>query len=222
MPLPEKRKDENKNSFINRCMGDETMKKEYPDNKQRAAVCLSKSEKSKGGIFNFVFDILGFSLSCDDCNDTVGEEINIENLIIPHETQYVSFGETEEEYDVTELSTGRYEYMDPVTFEIFYYNRPGNYRRNNRYLRFIGRASGAEYQGRKVTLNKPFRTPGGPKKFSVYVKNEKGNVVKVNFGDPNMKIKKNIPERRKSFRARHKCDQQKDKTTPAYWSCKMW
>jgi hypothetical protein len=85
-----------------------------------------------------------------------------------------------------------------------------------------GKVVAAEKNGRKVTLNKPFRTPDGPKKFSVYVKNDKGNVVKVNFGDPNMKIKKNIPERRRSFRARHKCDQQKDKTTPAYWSCKMW
>jgi len=56
------------------------------------------------------------------------------------------------------------------------------------------------------TLNKPFRTPKGPKKFSVYVKNEKGNVVKVNFGDPNMEIKRDDPNRRKSFRARHNCD----------------
>lgn len=80
----------------------------------------------------------------------------------------------------------------------------------------------AEHGGKKVTLNKPFRTPDGPKKFAVYVKNEKGKVVIVRFGDPNMKIKKNIPERRKSFRARHKCDQAKDKTTPRYWSCKMW
>lgn len=80
----------------------------------------------------------------------------------------------------------------------------------------------AEYQGRKVTLNKPFRTPDGPKKFSVYVKNKKGNVVKVNFGDPNMEIKKDNPERRKSFRARHKCDEKKDKTTAGYCSCKKW
>lgn len=85
-----------------------------------------------------------------------------------------------------------------------------------------GKIIAAEKNGRKVTLNKPFRTPDGPKKFSVYVKNDRGNVVKVNFGDPNMKIKKNIPERRRSFRARHKCDQAKDKTTPRYWSCKMW
>jgi hypothetical protein len=80
----------------------------------------------------------------------------------------------------------------------------------------------AEKNGRKVTLNKPFRTPDGPKKFSVYVKNDKGNVVKVNFGDPNMKIKKNIPERRKSFRARHNCDNPGPKWKARYWSCKAW
>lgn len=71
-------------------------------------------------------------------------------------------------------------------------------------------------------LNKPFRTPGGPKKFSVYVKNEKGNVVKVNFGDPNMSIKRDDPARRKSFRARHGCDNPGPKTKAKYWSCKMW
>jgi hypothetical protein len=80
----------------------------------------------------------------------------------------------------------------------------------------------AEKGGRKVTLNKPFRTPDGPKKFSVYVKNDKGNVVKVNFGDPNMKIKKNIPERRRSFRARHNCDNPGPKWKARYWSCKAW
>lgn len=78
------------------------------------------------------------------------------------------------------------------------------------------------YQGRKVTLNKPFLTPDGPKKRSVYVKNAKGNVVKVNFGDPNMRIKKNIPSHRKSFRARHKCETANDKTSARYWSCKAW
>lgn len=80
----------------------------------------------------------------------------------------------------------------------------------------------AEYQGRQVTLNKPFRTPGGPKKFAVYVKNEKGNVVKVTFGDPNMEIKRDDPESRKSFRARHNCSDKKDKTTAGYWSCYQW
>jgi hypothetical protein len=74
----------------------------------------------------------------------------------------------------------------------------------------------------KVTLNKPFRTPKGPKKFSVYVKNDKGNVVKVNFGDPNMEIKRDDPERRKSYRARHNCDSPGPKWKANYWSCKMW
>ena len=83
----------------------------------------------------------------------------------------------------------------------------------------VEESEGSEYQGRKVTLNKPFRTPGGPKKFSVYVKNEKGNVVKVNFGSPDMEIKRDNPERRKSFRARHKCDSPGPKWKAKYWSC---
>ena len=79
----------------------------------------------------------------------------------------------------------------------------------------------AEYQGRKVTLNKPMR--GDVKKSKVYVKDPKtGNVKKVNFGDPNMKIKKSNPERRKSFRARHNCDNPGPKTKARYWSCKAW
>ena len=79
------------------------------------------------------------------------------------------------------------------------------------------------------TLNKPFRTSGGPKKFSVYVKNEKGNVVKVNFGfggksakGKRMVIKKNNPARRKSFRARHNCDNPGPRWKARYWACKTW
>lgn len=80
----------------------------------------------------------------------------------------------------------------------------------------------AEEKNKGKKLNKPFRTSGGPKKFSVYVKNEKGNVVKVNFGDPNMSIKRDSPERRKSFRARHNCDNPGPKTKARYWSCRQW
>jgi hypothetical protein len=80
----------------------------------------------------------------------------------------------------------------------------------------------AEYQGKKVELNKPFRTPDGPRKFAVHVKNSSGKIVIVRFGDPNMEIKRDDPERRKSFRARHQCDTAKDNTTPRYWSCRMW
>lgn len=71
-------------------------------------------------------------------------------------------------------------------------------------------------------LNKPFRTSDGPKKFSVYVKNDKGNIVKVNFGDPKMEIKRDDPQRRKSFRARHNCENPGPKWKARYWSCKMW
>ena len=72
------------------------------------------------------------------------------------------------------------------------------------------------------TLNKPFLTPDGPKKRAVYVKNDKGNVVKVSFGDPNLSIKRDDPERRKSFRARHNCDNAGPRWKARYWSCKYW
>jgi hypothetical protein len=78
----------------------------------------------------------------------------------------------------------------------------------------------AEYQGRKVELNKPMQ--GDVKKFKVYVKNPKGNVVKVNFGEKGAKIKKDNPERRKSFRARHNCDNPGPKHKARYWSCRKW
>ena len=81
----------------------------------------------------------------------------------------------------------------------------------------------AEYQGKQVKLDDPFRLPkGSKKKFGVYVKNDKGNVIMVKYGDPNLSIKRDDPERLKNFRARHNCDQKKDKTTPGYWSCKFW
>ena len=80
-----------------------------------------------------------------------------------------------------------------------------------------------EKDGKTVKLNKPFLTPSGPKKRAVYVKNDKGNVVKVNFGDPNLEIKRDDPERRKSFRARHHCDTNPGpKWKARYWSCKYW
>jgi len=80
----------------------------------------------------------------------------------------------------------------------------------------------AEYQGRKVTLNKPFYTPDGPKKSAVYVTGPKGDPVIVRFGDPNMKIKVSDPARRKSFRARHDCENPGPKWKARYWSCKAW
>jgi len=79
----------------------------------------------------------------------------------------------------------------------------------------------AEYQGRKVPLNKPMQ--GDVKKFKVYVTDPAtGNIKKVNFGDPNMRIKKSNPARRKSFRARHRCETPGPKTKARYWSCRAW
>jgi hypothetical protein len=79
----------------------------------------------------------------------------------------------------------------------------------------------AEYHGRKVPLGKPMK--GDVKKSKVYVKNPKtGKVIKVNFGDKNMRIKKNIPGRRKNFRARHNCDNPGPRTKARYWSCRAW
>lgn len=81
----------------------------------------------------------------------------------------------------------------------------------------------AEYQGKKVKLNDPIRTSENPnKKFKVYVRGPKGNVVVVRFGDPNLSIKRDDPERRKSFRARHNCDNPGPKWKPRYWSCYQW
>jgi hypothetical protein len=315
MPIPSKKKDEDKNSFMSRCMSDEIMKSEYPNMDQRTAICMSKAtedcSKIEAADFQMTIENYGYE-----------EEINEHNFYIPLENEYVDFGEQTEQWDcakekpglwenirkkkeregknykpakpgdpdrpdpdsfkkaqsgdntmaieqlnkmhdqlmgvVAKLklvdidfeewtkdmiskaeiyiqnvydfvsyyepgkynSEGVFQYQDPVTQEIYNYNRRGVYKKNGRPLIFVGKA--VEYQGRKVQLNKPFRTPSGPKKFSVYVKNEKGNVVKVNFGDPNMKIKKNIPERRKSFRARHNCDNPGPKWKARYWSCRMW
>lgn len=187
MPVPSPKKNEDKQAFVARCMGNETMKKDYPENSQRIAICLGQTKrKSKGNLLDEVLEVLGFNMTynCESCDDTEGEELTLSNLIVPEEHDYVDFGESTEEYDVSAVAS--------------------------------------EYQGRKVTLNKPFRTPDGPKKSAVYVKNDKGKVVIVRFGDPNMKIKKNIPGRRKNFRARHNCENPGPKWKARYWSCKAW
>ena len=221
MPIPKPEKNEDKQKFVQRCMGNETMKKDYPENNQRIAICLGQTRrKSKSSLLSYVLDIMGLSMGeyCVECGNE--EELTENNVVIPESIDYVDFGEETEEYEI--IAKTKYEYVHPDTQEIFYFDQKRNYKKDDKYLRYVGEANASEYQGRKVTLNKPFRTPDGPKKMSVYVKNEKGNVVKVNFGDPNMKIKKNIPERRKSFRARHNCDNPGPKWKARYWSCKAW
>lgn len=79
-----------------------------------------------------------------------------------------------------------------------------------------------EYKGRRVTLNKPFRTPNATKAKAVYVRNENGRIIIVRFGDPNMRNRKNNKGARANFRARHNCDNPGPKTKARYWACKDW
>ena len=88
------------------------------------------------------------------------------------------------------------------------------------FIPYLKELNEAEYQGRDVKLGKP--SQGDVKKFKVYVKNPKGNVVKVNFGQKGMNIKKDNPGARKSFRARHNCDNPGPRHKARYWSCKKW
>ncbi len=89
---------------------------------------------------------------------------------------------------------------------------------------FFGIKEAAEYQGKEVKLNDPIRNPAGSKKkFRVYVMDPKTKKVrKIQFGDPEMEIKRDDPERRKSFRSRHKCKDPGPKTKARYWSCYQW
>jgi hypothetical protein len=160
------------------------------------------------------------------------EEITEDNFVIPAEADYEDFSEDTEEWDIAEAKPGLWENIRKKKQregDDYKPAKPGDPDRPDpkswkkaQKPKDEDKSKGSEYQGRKVKLNKPFRTPDGPKKFSVYVKNEKGNVVKVNFGDPNMEIKRDDPARRRSFRARHKCDTPGPKWKARYWSCKKW
>ena len=196
---------------MSRCMSDTKLKEEFPNQEQRTAVCMSKATQNldymEAADFTYSYDAYGFE-----------EKINEDNFVLPSDDDYVDMGEEELEWNVT---SAMYLYENPKTGEVFTYDRQGVHKKDGVFLVYKGKAS--EYQGKKVKLNKPFRTPDGPKKFSVYVKNQKDNVIKVNFGDPSMEIKRDSPARKKSFRARHKCDTDPGpKWKARYWSCRMW
>jgi hypothetical protein len=172
MPLPKKRKDQDPKKFLSSCMSNPTMKKEYPDQKQRVAICISQSKS--------------------------GNLLAQADMHMLYENSYWDDEWNEFTYDIAEGNTIYDDDRESIVL-----------------------TADKDLKGKK--LNKPFRTPSGPKKFSVYVKNDKGNIVKVNFGDPDMEIKRDDPERRKSYRARHGCDGGAGPKWKAnYWSCKMW
>jgi hypothetical protein len=229
MPLPKRGEKETKEEFISRCMSDDKVNEEFPDNGQRYAVCIRQSGKTSAmeeADLLYNFESYGYT-----------EELNENNFFLPEEQDYVDFGEEEMEWDIAAERPGLWENIrrkkeregkdykpakrgdpdrpDPEAWKKAQSNGENETQEVESFAN--------EYQGKKVKLNKPFRTPKGPKKFSVYVKNDKGNVVKVNFGDPNMDIKRDDPARRKSFRARHQCDTNPGpKWKARYWSCKFW
>lgn len=166
-------------------------------------------------------------VNCTDDEEVYGseEELDEDNFYIPQELEYISAEEIElDESEILEIdAAGLWENIRKKKAKEgknYKPAKPGDKDRPSKEA--WEKAQGSEYQGRKVQLNKPFRTSGGPKKFAVYVKNESGNVVIVRFGDPNMKIKKNIPARRRSFRARHNCSNPGPKYKARYWACKSW
>ena len=215
MPLPSPKKNETKKEFLSRCMGDKTTNKDFPDNGQRYAVC---NNRAKG----FLLESVCLSLVDEDMYG-FDEDIDMDSIFIPDHKDYLDFEEDGDMWNVGKSHP--FSYRDPVTNEIYQYQKRGVYEKNGRLLMYMGdysESSIASDKHKNVKLNKPFRTPGGPKKFSVYVKNDKGNIVKVNFGDPNMEIKRDDPARRKSYRARHNCENPGPKWKANYWSCKMW
>jgi hypothetical protein len=293
MPIPDPKKSEKQSDFVSRCMGDETMNKEFPDQKQRAAVCYSQFKKADANIAasdsleeykndfyemsvgsinsikkhadnilqslndpmvkenlteswlqgkiaiteDYMLTIHNYVMFVEDNDDEMeesevdaaAEDLTVDNLYIPEESEYVTAEEVAFdqadvlEYDIAKARPGLWENIrrkKQREGKNYKPAKPGDKDRPSKEA--WKKAQGAEYQGRKVQLNKPFRTSGGPKKFAVYTKNESGNVVIVRFGDPNMKIKKNIPARRKSFRARHNCDNPGPKWKARYWACKSW
>ena len=120
-------------------------------------------------------------------------------------------------YTMCDIDVDEYDVEDAQDIKEFVSFMKENYNELNE-----SKLEEAEYHGRKVTLGKPFLTPDGPKKRSVYVKNAKGNVVKVNFGQKGVAIKKHLPKHRKSYRARHGCKNPGPRWKANYWSCKPW
>lgn len=297
MPIPSKKDGEKSSDFMGRCMGDETMKKEYPSQDQRVAICMSKATEG-----------LNYIEAADFANEVENygfeEEVNEDNFYAPLDSDYVTaeevyFEDSEiQDWDIAAEKPGLWENIRrkkeregkrykparpgdpdrptkeawkrsqseegemakqqiekmhmqlmqliekmksmPVEFEEWTADMIS---KSELYVQNIydfvmsykpevedemeddqteEETEASEYQGRKVKLGKPFRTPGGPKKFSVYVKNDKGNVVKVNFGDPKSDIKRDDPGRRKNFRARHNCDTPGPRHKARYWSCRQW
>jgi hypothetical protein len=165
--------------------------------------------ESSSGIFTMQFSPVEVSelLPCDIIINESGQTFDVDYIF--ESEGHLLIGMTDFEGNVFE------ETFDPSTVVGFIDNIE-----EQSFNEYGDKIEIAEDEGKKVKLNKIMK--GDVKKYKVYVKNDKGNVVKVNFGDPNMEIKRDSPERRKNFRARHNCDNPGPRWKARYWACKTW
>lgn len=206
-------------------LGDEG--NQTPDRTTASNAAQYRPGGGKGGIVSHFDQFFGDYLAEQEKHRLLSfssfvEEIELgyaeEFFELEEDPQYEDWGEEDEEAEVYPVI---HEAKGPCWSG---YDMIGMKKKGNRKVpNCVPVKEEAEKGGRKVKLGKPFLTPGENKKRAVYVKNDKGNVVKVRFGDPNMRIKKSSPSHRKSFRARHGCDVNAGPRWKAkYWSCKMW
>jgi transcription initiation factor TFIIIB Brf1 subunit/transcription initiation factor TFIIB len=193
-----------------------------------------EDNEEEGGHYKMM--LLNIKSIAEDINDLVGEEDNLPSwvqdkitiaehnmdailgyLISQNPDAFNDFEESEDdELDDKELDEA-YNYLKKLNK---FNSKDGKFELHEVDESHYSSLNEAEYQGRKVKLGKIMR--GDVKKFKVFVKKPNGKTVKVNFGDPNMKIKKHIPARRKSFRARMKCDTPGPRWKARYWACRTW
>ena len=251
--MPDPKKGESRDDFMDRCMGDSKMNSEFGNPQQRAAVCNSYFEKKAKANVDKSLNSTDDNMGCD-CGSS-GE--SVEARMIRRDV-FDNPGEAmnrAKEMGCDEIhqhdEDGRTVFMPCKTHEEYmsknqgrdvevegYHDDDEEHKKKKYASEDCGcgckgaviayeewdeeDVTAAEYQGRKVTLNKPFRTPGANKKFGVYTMGPNGNVVIVRFGDPNMEIKRDDPKRRKAFRDRHNCDNPGPKYKARYWSCRQW
>ena len=210
MPVPSRRKGEKRSAYVSRCISEMSKKDPGRSKDQLVAMCQSKANQQ---LSDSEIDALASLFTeavkeVKDLNPPMKKKkrdkyrITKEDGSGTDDTAASNCGDKKKKKSRSCVSCAELLEDDCGSVELY--------------------ALAAEKKKSPKPLGKPFRTPGGPKKFSVYVKNDKGNIVKVNFGDPNMEIKRDDPGRRKNFRARHNCDNPGPKWKARYWSCRMW
>ena len=174
---------------------------------------------------SFLYEFYGVSLSKSNHTMPDGQQVELGKVYSNPFAR--AFGKIKEDIDEDDIDEYDVDEDDIEEMEDFISFLKTKVKEKEAYNESLNEA---EYQGRKVELGKP--TQGDVKKFKVYVKNPAGKVVKVNFGhggtsaaakgEKTMRIRKSNPKARKSFRARHNCDNPGPRTKARYWSCRKW